>query len=49
MSKRTGEPVVEDAKDPKRAVPAIEKPMNMMEWVDNNKDSFVPPVCNKLM
>jgi len=23
--------------------------INMDQWVDENKASFVPPVCNKLM
>jgi hypothetical protein len=49
MSKRTGDPEPQAEEESKRAVPAIMKPLNMMEWIDNNKDSFVPPVCNKLM
>lgn len=40
-----------DEKELKRAktVATVHEPVNLQAWIDANKASFKPPVCNKLM
>lgn len=49
MSKRSGDKDAVESKEPKIAAEDFGKPMNMMEWIEDSKESFLPPVCNKLM
>lgn len=48
MSKRTGEEGGEGAVT-KKSNPQLGDPLNMMKWIEENKSSFLPPVCNKMM
>ena len=48
MSKRTGEESGEEAVA-KKSHSQLGDPLNMMQWIEENKSSFLPPVCNKLM
>lgn len=47
MSKRAGE--VEDQNDTKKLNPQLADPINITKWIEDNKSSFLPPVCNKMM
>lgn len=52
MSKRAGENNVEKRlkdEETKKSNPQLEDPLNMTKWIEDNKSSFLPPVCNKLM
>ena len=51
MFKRTGE---EDSGEVsngqvKKSNLQLEEPLNVTKWIEENKSSFLPPVCNKLM
>ena len=48
MSKRPGNENGEEAVT-KKNNPQLGDPLNMLKWIDENKSSFLPPVCNKLM
>jgi len=48
MSERTGEESGEEAVA-KKNHSQLGDPLNMMQWIEENKSSFLPPVCNKLM
>lgn len=48
MSKRTGEEGGEVAVT-KKSNPQLGDPLNVMKWIEENKSSFLPPVCNKMM
>ena len=48
MSKRAGEKGGEEAVIKKSNLP-LGDPLNMMKWIEENKSSFLPPVCNKMM
>lgn len=47
MSKRAGE--IEDQNDTKKLNPQLADPINITKWIEDNKSSFLPPVCNKMM
>ncbi|KAJ7388236.1 hypothetical protein OS493_039057 [Desmophyllum pertusum] len=48
MSKRMGEENGEQAVS-KKSSPQLGDPLNMTEWIEDNKSFFLPPVCNKMM
>jgi len=48
MSKRAGEDAGEQ-NDAKKTSPQLGDPLNMTKWIEENKSSFLPPVCNKMM
>lgn len=48
MSKRPGNENGEEVVT-KKNNPQLGDPLNMLKWIDENKTSFLPPVCNKLM
>lgn len=48
MSKRPGNENGEEVLT-KKNNPQLGDPLNMLKWIDENKTSFLPPVCNKLM
>ena len=33
----------------KKSSPQLGDPLNMTEWIEDNKSFFLPPVCNKMM
>lgn len=47
MSKRAGEG--EEQNDNKKLNPQLADPINITKWIEDNKSSFLPPVCNKMM
>ena len=50
MSKRSGEANGEATVSvPKQMAPQLGQPINVDRWIAENKKSFIPPVCNKLM
>ncbi|KAK3715076.1 hypothetical protein QZH41_012135 [Actinostola sp. cb2023] len=49
MSKRPSDAEIIDNQEPKRALGAFGKAIAMMDWIENSKPSFLPPICNKLM
>ena len=47
MSKRVGEG--DKQNDAKKSNPQLGDAINMTKWIEENKSSFLPPVCNKMM
>ena len=46
---RNGEHKKECASKAKETKHELGSAINMLKWIEDNKTSFVPPVCNKLM
>ncbi|KXJ19133.1 3-hydroxyanthranilate 3,4-dioxygenase [Exaiptasia diaphana] len=49
MPKREGEAETIESQESKKQTVEFKKPIDMMDWIETSKDSFKPPVCNKLM